>query len=155
MSHSITTPEPICSDVPPVCPPAPRGRRPAITFDGKHVTIPLFLSGSCSILGTNDSSVIEINDDPALISNRPAADFTLKNRGKDTSEMPTGKVLLQDFPTLPFSFPTQVDQATSSHPASMTMPRSSSDPRKLYFERRRGSITSIEHRRTSFNARCA
>lgn len=155
MDRSFVSPEPICSNTPLVCPSAPRGRRPCVTFDDKHITVPLFLPGSCSILGADDSSTIDMDDELAKICNRPTADFTLKNR-RANSEVPARKILIQDFPTLPFLFPAPANQATSTHPASMTMPRSSSDPKKIRsFQRRRSSITGIDHRCTSLNARCA
>ena len=140
------------------CPSTPRGRKHYVTFDDKNsIVIPLFFPSSCSIINTNDPTAIEVNGDPAKI-NMPVADFTLKSRPYNSIfEAPTRKISIEDFPTLPFSFPAPTNQAPSSHPLPVRTPRSSSDPNKVRpFERRRSSVAHVEQRRhTTFNARCA
>eukprot|EP00571_Detonula_confervacea_P001708 CAMPEP_0172330686 /NCGR_PEP_ID=MMETSP1058-20130122/61533_1 /TAXON_ID=83371 /ORGANISM="Detonula confervacea, Strain CCMP 353" /LENGTH=154 /DNA_ID=CAMNT_0013047911 /DNA_START=1351 /DNA_END=1815 /DNA_ORIENTATION=+ len=154
MDESFSSPKPISSEKALTCPPTPRRCKPSTTFDDRHVLVPFFFPNSCSILGTIDSKVIEINDDPAHISSRQASDFTLKNRAN--SEVPSRKILIKDFPNLPFYFPARTNQAPFVHPSSMTIPRSSSDPNKLRpFQRRTSSIADVERRHTSLNARCA
>eukprot|EP00579_Thalassiosira_antarctica_P020795 CAMPEP_0201958508 /NCGR_PEP_ID=MMETSP0904-20121228/5661_1 /ASSEMBLY_ACC=CAM_ASM_000553 /TAXON_ID=420261 /ORGANISM="Thalassiosira antarctica, Strain CCMP982" /LENGTH=155 /DNA_ID=CAMNT_0048503877 /DNA_START=22 /DNA_END=489 /DNA_ORIENTATION=+ len=155
MDESFSSPKPYRSQKCLACPPTPRGRKPSITFDDKHViVIPLFFPRSCSILSMNDSTAIEVNGDPAKI-NMPVADFTLKSRPYN-SEAPTRKISIEDFPTLLFSFPAHTNQSPSSHPLPVRMPRSSSDPNKLPpFERRRSSRAHAERRHTTFNATCA
>ena len=158
MDDSFNSPKPYSSQESLTCPPTPRGRKPSVTIDkDTHMMIiPLFFPTSSSILGTNDSSAIEMNDDPYQISNRPAVDFTLiKSRHDNCEVFHTRKICTEDFPALPFSLPDPANQATT-YPLSM--PRSSSDPNKLRpCERRRSrsSLAHPEHRRSSFNARCA
>mmetsp|Transcript_16825 Transcript_16825/g.30542 ORF Transcript_16825/g.30542 Transcript_16825/m.30542 type:complete len:156 (+) Transcript_16825:160-627(+) len=155
MDESFSSPKFYHSEKCLACPPTPRGRKPSITFDDKHViVIPLFFPRSCSILSMNDSTAIEVNGDPAKI-NMPAAEFNRKNRPYN-SEAPSRKISIENFPTLPFSCSAPTNQAPSSHPLPVRMPRSSSDPNKVRpFERRRSSIAHVEGRHTTFNARCA
>eukprot|EP00581_Thalassiosira_minuscula_P035147 CAMPEP_0184460844 /NCGR_PEP_ID=MMETSP0740-20130409/42139_1 /TAXON_ID=385413 /ORGANISM="Thalassiosira miniscula, Strain CCMP1093" /LENGTH=182 /DNA_ID=CAMNT_0026834279 /DNA_START=63 /DNA_END=611 /DNA_ORIENTATION=+ len=182
MIQPLNSPKPRRYDECLNCPSAPRGRKPSVTFDSRDIVVPLFFPISCSILSTNGSTAMKENDDPGKI-NVPAADFSLKRR-EYKSEAPR-KLSIQDFPTLPFSFPAASanDQTPSSHRSSHTVARSRSDPKKLrpyiqqrrssvdtfraprpsvdpkklrpYIEQRRSSLDHIECKRATFNARCA
>mmetsp|Transcript_16824 Transcript_16824/g.30540 ORF Transcript_16824/g.30540 Transcript_16824/m.30540 type:complete len:156 (+) Transcript_16824:86-553(+) len=155
MNESFSSPKPYCPEKYLACPPKPREGKPSVSFDDKNfIVMPLFFPSRRHTLGTNDSTDSEVNGDPAKI-NMPAAEFNRKNRPYN-SEAPSRKISIENFPTLPFSCSAPTNQAPSSHPLPVRMPRSSSDPNKVRpFERRRSSIAHVEGRHTTFNARCA
>jgi len=154
MNQSFTSPTTFSSEGL-VCPPAPRGRKPSITFDGEHVIMPLYFPSSCSILATDDSNTVKMKFDLANIIDRPEAYFTLHSRTANAG-VATRKIPLEEFPAMPFSYPISTSQPDTVHPSSVTMPRTSSDQSKLQpLPSRKSSIEQIEGWRNSYNARCA
>mmetsp|Transcript_6403 Transcript_6403/g.11705 ORF Transcript_6403/g.11705 Transcript_6403/m.11705 type:complete len:153 (-) Transcript_6403:80-538(-) len=152
MNQSFSTPQFYHSEMCLACPSTPCGQKPTVTLDVKSIATPLFFSNHCSIVGLNNSKIIEEDVDQAHMDRIPATEFTLKRRQYNSeAETPTRKFSLRDFPAPPFSFPASRNQTSSSNPHKSS-PNSNNI---LPFKLRQSSKNSIERRHIAFHARCA